>query len=130
MINSWHGTCRRCKSMGTLHPILHQETPILFNHSPYNYLCNDCIGEIEYHQMTRHNKMTLYIKYIGGIPLRVINWYDSPIMRHTIIRYKHGRHNMCGKRLDVWFAHAGNIWWGWSVGDNNIVRCICTLTTV
>lgn len=59
-----------------------------------------------------------------GMPddYRVTTWASEHM--GTVTRVKHGRHNIAGHRLDVWFTVTdGAQWHGVNIGDNQVLRC-------
>lgn len=88
-------------------------------------ICYDCCAKIERQAMIDTGKATLYL--VGGqdehCGYEVTNWPGN--MRFNVRSSRRGRHNMTGKRIDVWFVGPDrHWWWGVQYGDmTQIVHC-------
>jgi len=81
---------------------------------------NRRLTEAEARAMESHKRIALYlVKTDEGY--RVGPWADAK--RWPVIRYRLGRHNIAGTRIDVWFKAAGADWWGRNTGGSDIVHC-------
>jgi hypothetical protein len=88
-------------------------------------ICYECAGKAELKEIAGKSggdKHTFYlIKKDGKVVIS--NWpgsYQFPVHSMTS-----GKHNMAGKRLDVWFKdHMGHEWHGINIGDNDLVRAV------
>lgn len=89
--------------------------------------CFACCAVRDLASMAETGRATLYLTGKPG-EYRITNWPDSL----SFIPYKAriGRHNMAGKRYDVWFSGPGELpslsaeWHGVSYGDNTQI-CHC-----
>ena len=81
-----------------------------------------CYACLDRDYMAQHDRMALYLQGSNG-QYQVINWPGT--LRIPIISYSHGRHNIAGSRVDVWFKdHTGRRWWGVQYGEwTQIVHC-------
>lgn len=90
-------------------------------------VCYECCGIRDEASMVETGRATLYLteKLLErgrSVPTVVTNWPGTLSLR--VDRYRHGRHNICGTRTDVWFRHAGRRWHGAQYGHNTqICRC-------
>lgn len=82
--------------------------------------CYGCCALNDAEQMRRDNRITLYLAKD-----EVTNWPGS--LRIPVRAQRIGRHNMAGKRYDVWFRFAGKQWHGVQYGDNTQI-CHCRAT--
>lgn len=99
-------------------------------------ICYACCGYHDRAEMMLTGRATLYLTYDvipakPGTPwgrgihnARVTNWPGSLSIRAGI---KSGRHNIAGRRYDVWFTFAGRTWHGVQYGDNTQI-CHCRIT--
>ena len=89
--------------------------------------CYACCAETDKRSMIETGKATLYLTldavYVGHARGKVSNW---PSSLEFPVRYVHeGRHNIAGKRYDIWFdGPDGSNWHGVQYGDNTQV-CHC-----
>jgi len=91
--------------------------------------CFACCGESDREHMETHDRMTLYL--VDGQPgvhptynqYRVTNWPGT--LSFQVYPVRHGRHNIAGSRIDVWFVdHTGRRWWGVQYGEwTQICHC-------
>ena len=63
----------------------------------------------------------LIARYDGYNNAKVTNWSGTLSLRCSV---KIGRHNIAGKRYDVWFQFEGQNWHGVTYGDNTQI-CHC-----
>ena len=90
--------------------------------------CFRCCGESDREYMENHNRVTLYLTTLPGTIRRygsgltefkqfeVGNWPGTMLFR--TFDHSHGRHNIAGSRVDVWFLdHTGRRWWGVQYGE-------------
>ena len=83
--------------------------------------CYACCAEKDKAQMRKDGKTVLYLsqKKEGW---EAGNWPGS--LRIPIHYHKVGRHNMAGKRYDVWFTFEGKTWHGTQYGDmTQLLHC-------
>jgi len=81
--------------------------------------CFPCCGVKDKETMVRDGKYYLYLKS-GAYPWSVSNWPGT--LKFNVCANSEGRHNMTGKRYDVWFnGPDGFIWHGTQYGDNTEV---------
>jgi hypothetical protein len=90
-------------------------------------LCPECIGNIERKSMLGLGLIDLYLYWKTTdsgkrIPSHVGNWIDEGL-RFDVKRWRIGKHNIAGQRVDVWFNCGGHVWWGWQVGYHDLVYC-------
>ena len=80
--------------------------------------CYTCCGERDKAGMIRTGRATLYLT-----PTAITNWPNSLRFNYGEVRV--GRHNMAGKRYDVWFRGPdGADWHGVQYGDNTqLLHC-------
>jgi len=79
--------------------------------------CYACCAQRDREQMARDGRITLYLT---GSTLS--NWPGT--LNFTVQKVRVGRHNMAGKRYDVWFKVDGEQWHGVQYGDNTQL-CHC-----
>lgn len=85
-------------------------------------VCFSCCGKMDYDTMTKENRITLYLNTPKDSVWYLTNWPGT--MKIDIRQHKEGRHNITGKRYDVWFSFAGKKWHGVQYGDNTQL-CHC-----
>lgn len=102
-------------------------------------ICYDCCGVMEAQQMLKTGKIMLYLtctnKSRGAMTTNdfdawreknyVSNWPGS--LKIKLNGLNIGRHNIAGKRYDVWFTFKGQQWHGVTYGDNTQI-CHCKRT--
>ena len=79
--------------------------------------CYACCAEIDKETMRKHGRITLYLTEKG-----ITNWPASLVL--PVHYKKEGRHNIAGKRFDVWFTFEDRQWHGVTYGDNTQL-CHC-----
>ena len=80
-------------------------------------ICFACCGEQDKQAMREDGKATLYLSNN-----EITNWPGTLRLRADYVRT--GRHNIAGKRYDVWFHFENQQWHGVQYGDNtNILHC-------
>ncbi len=88
-------------------------------------VCYDCCAVRDRIQMVQTGRITLYLTRPGIGSGQVANWPGTlhfPVHQGAI---KTGRHNIAGKRYDVWFTGPdGKPWHGVQYGDNTQI-CHC-----
>lgn len=89
-------------------------------------ICYDCCAEIEKQSMIDTGRATLYLVNVnstGAGHYEVTNWPGN--MRFKVSHHRIGKHNIAGKRIDVYFTGPDrNMWWGVSYGSmTQIVHC-------
>ena len=90
-------------------------------------VCYACCAKRDIADMTATGRAVLYLAVAGdgaAAPLWpvVTNWPGT--LKIAVKSRRIGRHNIAGKRTDVWFTGPdGKAWWGWNCGDNQILRC-------
>lgn len=88
-------------------------------------ICYECCGKREATTMRETGKATLYLEHKGRDTSGwVTNW---PGTLRLPCGVSIGRHNMAGKRYDVWFVFEGYQWHGVTYGDNTQI-CHCKRT--
>lgn len=92
------------------------------------YVCYACCAVRDRERMETESRMTLYLTNRKSDAKRwpeyqVGNWAGT--LAIPVSEFRHGRHNMAGSRVDVWFRdHTGREWHGVQYGDNTqIVHC-------
>ena len=97
-------------------------------------VCYPCCGERDKADMRRTGRAMLYLTqkdkemYVkpglsGKVPVWTLtNWPGSLKIEPYNIRF--GRHNIAGRRYDVWFTFEGQQWHGVRYGDNTEL-CHC-----
>lgn len=99
-----------------------------------NRYCYQCCAKRDVLQMRADGRITLYLTgmrhgdsfrqgMINAPEAKIINWPGSLEIMPLGNNVKVGRHNLGGKRFDVWFAFDGYIWHGVNIGDNDLLRC-------
>ena len=98
--------------------------------------CYDCCAEQDKQYMRDNGKIMLYLTRVEGCPpncpdkcskhgqyyYQVSNWPGS--LKIKTYNEHTGKHNMTGKRIDVWFRFEGQTWWGVQYGyDTDIIHC-------
>jgi hypothetical protein len=79
--------------------------------------CYDCCAERDREQMRKDGKTCLYlVKREDGH--HVTNWPASLDIKVNTGAVRVGRHNIAGRRYDVWFWFEGDQWHGVQYGDN------------
>lgn len=112
--------CKECKPLGgdgvgTGYGIADRNNP--------QFVCYACCGKREREAMIRTGKATLYLQHQnGGLNGTVTDW---PGTLRFSCGVRIGRHNIAGRRYDVWFTGPdGAQWHGTQYGDNTqIVHC-------
>lgn len=90
-------------------------------------ICYACCAENDRKQMRETGRATLYLTSEpneGNLSADhfVSNWPGS--LKFRAHYYKVGRHNMTGRRYDVWFTFENQPWHGVQYGDNTqVVHC-------
>jgi len=88
-----------------------------------NKACFDCCGIVDKMRMVKQGRAVLYLDYAGGT---VSNWPGT--YKVNVWSSKTGRHNIAGKRYDVWFKGPdGHYWHGVTYGDYTQI-CHCKRT--
>ena len=86
-----------------------------------NIVCYACCGVLDAQHMAQAGSIILYVTESGS-SYRISNWPGTLTFTPTQVR--HGRHNICGTRLDVWFDGPDRSrWHGVNIGDNQVLRC-------
>lgn len=84
--------------------------------------CFACCGETDKEYMDTHKRITLYLTEKDGQHY-VTNWPST--LSYKTGHVQVGRHNIAGKRYDVWFRdYQGKCWHGTQYGDNTQL-CHC-----
>lgn len=125
-------TCSMCKAH-----IFPKKFGVVYKGKRKQYLCFGCCADVDRERMKNEGKATMYLQYVspchnpqftsGGINLTaseyvVSNWTGSLTMVTTKVQV--GRHNMTGRRWDVWFRMNDQKWWGVSYGNNTqLLHC-------
>ena len=84
-------------------------------------VCFACCGKRDETDMLERGKATMYLslKQLPGDNFKswqVSNWPGT--LAITVSMRREGRHNIAGKRYDVWFRFHGRKWHGTQYGDN------------
>jgi hypothetical protein len=90
-------------------------------------ICFACCGVLDEDQMIACGRALLYLTLGHGQErLKLTNWPSSLVFGVADMRT--GRHNLTGKRYDVWFhGPDGYMWHGVQFGDNTQI-CHCRRT--
>lgn len=96
-------------------------------------VCYQCCAKQDITQMRRDGRITLYLV---GMPIvkinrgwvidpsiSIVNWPSTLRIAPIAHQVKVGKHNLGGKRFDVWFAFDGFVWHGFCTGDNQLLHC-------
>lgn len=84
-------------------------------------VCYECCGKQDAQRMRETGKAVMYLGRRGE-GQEVLNWPGS--LRLPVQGTKTGRHNIAGKRYDVWFQFEGQAWHGVQYGDfTQICHC-------
>ncbi len=85
-------------------------------------VCYDCCADRDRDYMHTTGDSKALPLYLSLCTMEIINWPGS--LRFKIIDSREGRHNIVGRRLDIWFEGPdGFLWWGWNLGYSDIVHC-------
>ena len=84
-------------------------------------ICYTCCAVIDKEQMRHDGKIVLYLVKHND-KYEITNWPGSLVIPVSYMRI--GRHNIAGKRYDVWFWFEEQLWHGVSYGDNTQI-CYC-----
>jgi hypothetical protein len=81
-------------------------------------ICYACMARRDRDFMDEHGKIALY--YDGH---KVTNWPGT--LHFQLLSIHHGRHNIAGSRVDLWFKdHNRRIWHGVQYGNNTqVIHC-------
>ena len=99
-----------------------------------NRSCYACCADHERENMIATGRASLYLSTSAyentHRTYRVTDWAGE--LEFPVTRYKHGRHNIAGTRIDVYFVGPDRHWWhGVSYGGNTqIVHCKRTEATI
>ena len=86
-------------------------------------VCYACCADQDKKDMLQNGKITLYLvtnQETGCY--NVTNWANS--LSFKVNNCRVGRHNIAGKRYDVWFTFNNQNWHGVTYGDNTQI-CHC-----
>lgn len=85
-------------------------------------ICYECCGKRDVTDMIETGRATLYLTHQTRDTASLTNWPGTVRYRAGV---KTGRHNIAGRRYDVWFEGPdGKPWHGVTYGDNTqICRC-------
>jgi hypothetical protein len=91
-------------------------------------VCYPCCGERDKADMRLTGRVTLYLTLRDGMApglktWTLTNWPGSFKVEPHHVRI--GRHNIAGRRYDVWFNFEGKTWHGVRYGDNTEL-CHCS----
>jgi len=89
-----------------------------------NKKCYACCAEEDKQYMRNNGRNTLYLTVRKDV---VTNWPGS--LKLPVIASSNSKTNWGHKRTDVWFMFDGNVWWGYNIGNNDIVYCRRTKRT-
>lgn len=78
-------------------------------------ICYECAGVREERDLLAKGKGYLYLTSEGNAH-KLTNWPGTISIRIGYVRT--GRHNMAGRRYDLWFNWKGRDWHGVQYGDN------------
>jgi len=77
-------------------------------------VCYACCATRDASDMRKTGRATLYLTKLGN-GYEVSNWPGT--LKLPVVCAKEGRHNIAGKRVDVWFRFEGREWHGVQVGE-------------
>ena len=78
-------------------------------------ICYTCCGINDLNKLKNSKIGDRFCYYLSKG--KVINWPNTMIIEPYYFRV--GRHNIAGRRTDVWFNVDGNKFWGVNYGDNS-----------
>ncbi len=84
--------------------------------------CYSCCADRDRAQMRQDGRIALYLTNDKDAQATVSNWPGS--LKLGVYHQRIGRHNMAGKRYDVWFTFETQPWHGVTYGDNTQI-CHC-----
>ena len=96
-------------------------------------ICYECCAIEDRYKMEEKGKIVLYLTRDDNKNPQVTNWPGTLVF--PVLLMKEGKHNIVGKRIDVWFrvpppplseyiGEKESIWWGVQYGDNTeVVHC-------
>jgi hypothetical protein len=83
--------------------------------------CYECCAAMDRKQMREDGKIVLYLTEGKNGVGELSNWPGTLKLRCGV---KKGKHNIAGKRYDVWFSFENSNWHGVQYGDNTtLCRC-------
>lgn len=88
-------------------------------------VCFACCAIQDIENMKKDGIATLYLTKKDCLTYEVTNWPGT--LRIPVTSERTGRHNIAGKRYDVWFYVDGQRWHGVTYGDNTQI-CHCKKT--
>jgi len=80
-------------------------------------VCFECCGDQDRASMRQTGRAVLYLSKIGA-DWFVSNWPGTLRICTNFPGVCVGRHNIAGRRYDVWFNFEGCLWHGVTYGDN------------
>lgn len=85
--------------------------------------CFECCAANDRKHMSDGKPIALYLTRKQGTNLaELTNWPGT--LHIPIGHVREGRHNMAGRRYDLWFTFEGHKWHGTQIGDNTqVCRC-------
>ena len=95
-----------------------------------NKVCYACCALEDRKEMTTNKRIVLYLTINAKYGLdkygdcKITNWPGSLSFPG---RFKQGKHNIAGQRVDVWFHFNGHEWHGVTYGHNTQI-CHCRQT--
>ena len=81
-----------------------------------NKVCFECCGKQDASELSSLPIGGKTILYLDTKNKCITNWPGTFKLNIGYIRT--GKHNMAGKRYDVWFKYSGNVYHGTQYGDN------------
>lgn len=81
-------------------------------------ICFECCGKLDAQHLMSMSIGDKYVLYLtkNDNQYRLTNWPSS--LEIPVYGVKEGRHNMAGKRYDLWFQFKNNHYHGVQYGDN------------
>lgn len=111
----WSGSTFRCDECGEAKPLFNANSvSISTGYARYaqdRMVCYECCGKLEAAELQKTGKGCLYLT-----DKTLSNWPGT--LKIPVHYMKTGRHNMAGRRYDVWFTFQGAEWHGVQYGDN------------
>jgi hypothetical protein len=135
--------CQECKQMKHIP----KDTFVSYAIDGNNLICPECADKKTKERMVETGKITLYMNY--ATQKDITNYFNElsaqgkhPVSSNFIkillfttilfrsFRFYETKHNWGGKKTHVWFMGPDNfIWYGFNIGDNQILHCKRTKKT-
>jgi len=91
-------------------------------------ICYSCCAELDKAEMRKSGRIALYLTTNENTGCYVVTNWPGTLSFHVDLRTT-GRHNIAGKRYDVWFTFESQQWHGVTYGDNTEI-CHCKRSKV